>query len=105
MPPPTELSDSPILVTPPPADDAAPADRAAIIAFLRDEMRLIRPALPPTWPDAALLRADLALDSLDLVELVARAEQHCCVFIGDEDLPRLVSLDAMADYLCARAAA
>jgi len=80
-------------------------ERAALIEQLRAELRSIRPSLPAAWPDAALFKADLALDSLDLVELVARAEQCWGMLVPDADLKDLVSLDAMADYLCARVAA
>ena len=81
--------------------DVSAAARDGVLAFLREELRLIRPALPATWPDDARFKSDLGLDSLDLVELVARAEQRFERYIGDQDLPALVSLAAMADYLCA----
>ena len=84
--------------------DASGVDRDGTLAFLREELRLIRPTLPATWPDDAKFRSDLGLDSLDLVELVARAEQRFERYIGDQDLPMLVSLAAMADYLCRRPA-
>ena len=86
------------------APDASAAARDGALAFLREELRLIRPTLPATWPDDAKFRSDLGLDSLDLVELVARAEQRFERYIGDQDLPSLVSLAAMADYLCRRPA-
>lgn len=104
MTPTAELLDLRTAGAPLQAGDPTAPDRTAIVAFLREEMRLVRPTLPETWPDAALFRSDLALDSLDLVELVARAEQYCRVYIGDEDLARLVSVDAMADYLCGQLA-
>ena len=84
-------------------DVSAPV-RDGTLAFLREELRLIRPTLPATWPDDARFKSDLGLDSLDLVELVARAEQRFERYIGDQDLPSLVSLAAMADYLCRRPA-
>jgi len=80
--------------------DPAVDARDETMTFLREELRLIRPTLPETWPIDARFRSDLALDSLDLVELVARAEQRFQRYIGDQDLPTLVSLAAMADYLC-----
>ena len=84
--------------------DPAVAARDDAIEFLRDELRTIRPTLPETWPVDARFRSDLGLDSLDLVELVARAEQRFQRYISDQDLPSLVSLAAMADYLCPRPA-
>ncbi len=89
------------------SDEAAAAaanDRAGVLAFLRDELRTIRPTLPATWPDEAEFRYDLGLDSLDLVELVARAEQRFQCYVADADLPGLVSLAAMADHLLGIAA-
>ena len=80
--------------------EASRAARDDALMFLRDELRLIRPTLPATWPDDARFKSDLGLDSLDLVELVARAEQRFERYIGDAELPSLVSLAAMADYLC-----
>lgn len=77
-------------------------DREAHIDFVRNELRSMKPQLPTAWPTAACYRADLNLDSLDLVELVARIEQRYGFLIPDEDLPDLVSLDATADYLMAR---
>jgi acyl carrier protein len=79
--------------------------RAVIVERLRSELRAIRPELPASWPEAALFKADLALDSLDLVELVARAEQQWGVFVPDGDLKEMVSLQAMGDYFDARVAA
>ena len=84
--------------TPPSAHDS----RIHVIEGLRADMRDIRPALPPTWPSHLLFKNDLGLDSLDLVELMARIEQRYQILIEDSDLPLFVSLDAMADYLCAR---
>ena len=77
-------------------------DREALIDFVRNELRIMRPRLPAEWPAAAYYRDDLNLDSLDLVELVARIEQRYRFLIPDEDLPDLVSLDATADYVMTR---
>lgn len=74
----------------------------ALIAFLRDELRAIKPALPAELPAQASYRHELALDSLDLVELVARIEQRYGVMIPDADLPQFASLDATAGYVLAR---
>lgn len=76
--------------------------REEIVGQLRVELRRIQPLLPEQWPSNALFQADLGLDSLDLVELVARIEQQHNRLIDDVDLPCFVSLDAIADYLCAR---
>lgn len=74
----------------------------ALIAFLRGELRAIKPALPEALPAHAHYRIELDLDSLDLVELVARIEQRYGVMIPDADLPRFTSLDATVNYVSAR---
>ena len=76
-------------------------ERARVVAFLRRELRAIKPHLPADWPTAALYHDDLDLDSLDLVELVARIEQRYAIFIPDADLVGFVSLDATVDYVSA----
>jgi acyl carrier protein len=73
-----------------------------LLAFLRAELRAIRPTLPADLPAAADYRYELNLDSLDLVELVARIEQRYRVMIPDADLPEFVSLDATVRYVLAR---
>lgn len=76
--------------------------RNQVIAHLRDDLCHIQPRLPQTWPSSSLLQADLGIDSLDLVELVARVEQRYGMLIADTDIPNFISLDAMADYICIR---
>ena len=86
-------------------DLAATPDRNKLIASMREELRRINPQLPADWPATALYRSDLDLDSLDLVELVARIEQHYGLLIPDCDLPCFVSLEATSDYVIAKASA
>lgn len=76
--------------------------RSALAAMLRDELRSIRPDLPETWADGALFKSELGLDSLDLVELVARIEQKLQLMIPDADLPGFAALADLVDYLLAR---
>ena len=73
----------------------------ALLAFLRSELRAIKPALPEALPAEAHYRIELDLDSLDLVELVARIEQRYGVLIPDADLPLFTSLDATVRYVSA----
>ena len=73
-----------------------------VLSFLRSELRAIRPTLPPALPVHAHYRTDLMLDSLDLVELVARIERHYALIIPDQDLPEFVSLEATVRYIFAR---
>lgn len=70
-----------------------------ILEFLISEIREIRPTLPETWPINALFMADMHLDSLDLVELVARIEQRYGIFVPDADLQKFISLGATLDYI------
>lgn len=78
--------------------------RTEVVAFLHSELREIKPHIPAQWPTNALFKADLDLDSLDLVELIARIEQRYRVLIPDTELEHFMSVDAIADYLCKRAA-
>jgi acyl carrier protein len=86
-------------------DFASTPDRKQVIATMREELRRISPQLPADWPASAQYRAELNLDSLDLVELVARIEQHYGLLIPDDDLGCFVSLEASADYVIAKASA
>ncbi len=76
--------------------------RGALATMLRDELRSIRPDLPESWADEALFKSELGLDSLDLVELVARVEQKLQLMIPDADLPGFAALTDLVDYLAAR---
>lgn len=79
---------------------------AALAQLIRRELMEIRPGkLSGDWPDTASFTEDLGIDSLDLVELVARLEQAAGLFVPDEDLPRLASVSATVDYIRARQAA
>ena len=70
-------------------------DDAALAAMIRNELTEIKPGkLPGEWSDDAAFTDELGLDSLDLVELVARLEQATGVYVPDEDLPRLTSVSA-----------
>ena len=78
-------------------------DDAEFRAGIRREIRSIRrDKLPPEWNDDSSFRAELGLDSLDLVEMVARLEQATGLFVPDEDIVKLTSIAATADYVRAR---
>lgn len=70
-----------------------------ILAFVTHELRTIRPSLPADLGPQTRYRADLNLDSLDLVELVARLEQAFGLLVPDADLPQFVSIDATVRYV------
>ena len=73
--------------------------RDEMAEFLVSAMREICPEMPATFASNARFRADLNLDSLDLVELVARIEQRYAVFVPDADLEQFISLDATMRYI------
>ncbi|MFN0175386.1 MAG: acyl carrier protein [Saprospiraceae bacterium] len=73
-----------------------------LIAQLRNELRGIKPLLPDDLAATDNFRNDWNLDSLELVEFVARIEQQYSILIPDEDLAELVSLQASAKYLQAK---
>ena len=68
---------------------------------LRERLILVDPSLPADIPAGSKF-TEWELDSLDLVEFVARLEQDFGLMIADEDLPQLISLEATATYLEAR---
>ncbi len=81
-------------------------NRTELQALIKRELRSIQPdKLPADWSEHALLREDLVLDSLDLVEMIARLEQATGVFVPDVDVPQLATVHATAEYLLARQAA
>lgn len=74
-------------------------------ATIRRELRSIRRGkLPAEWDDDSHFRDDLGLDSLDLVEMVARLEQATGIFVPDEDVAQLMSISATVRYVRARQA-
>lgn len=77
-------------------------DHTAVTIAIREEMAVAAPDLPDTFADDADLRADLGIDSLAILELVARLELRFGIAVPDEDWPQLSSVDAIADYLAAQ---
>jgi acyl carrier protein len=77
-------------------------DDAEFRSSLRRELKAIRRDLPPELDDDADFQNELRLDSLDLVEMVARLEQATGIYVPDEDFPQLKSISATADYVMAR---
>ncbi len=79
-------------------------DRTEVLAALRREIGRVRPDLPADLDGAALLMTDLGLDSLDVVELVARVEESFRICVADEDWPTLRCLNRIADHVIAHSA-
>lgn len=70
-----------------------------IIQQLRLELGIVKPQITNDIKDTDSFRDDWGLDSLELVEFVARIEQTFRIMIPDKDLQELRSLDATAAYL------
>ncbi len=70
-----------------------------ILDLLRQELISIKPKLPADLPARSHFQNDWNLDSLELVEFVARIEQSFGILIPDEDLPGFISLEATAHYV------
>lgn len=77
-------------------------DDDLLVTALRGHIRKINRRAPEHLPADGHFVYDFQLDSLDLVEFVARIEQEFKVLIPDTDLPQLVSLETTAAYLQAR---
>ena len=73
-----------------------------IHSLLRRYIKMINPRSPGGLSAESYFKSDWQLDSLDLVEFVARIEQKFKIMIPDEDLPQLVSLAATERYIRAR---
>jgi acyl carrier protein len=74
-------------------------NRQELISLVREELAVAAPDVPPDVMEDASLRSDLQVDSLALLELVARLEYRFNTSVPDEDWPRLGSIGEIADYL------
>lgn len=70
-----------------------------VLDVLRAEIRKVKDTLPDDVDPGALLMTDLGLDSLDVVEFVARIEELYRVSVPDEDWQALSTLGRIADYV------
>lgn len=78
-------------------------DEAELRERIRRELQAVgRGRLPDGWNDGSAFTADLGLDSLDLVELVARLEQVTGIFVPDGDVAQLTSVSTTVAYVRAR---
>jgi acyl carrier protein len=73
-----------------------------IHSLLRRYIKMINSRSPGGLSAESHFKFDWQLDSLDLVEFVARIEHKFKIMIPDEDLPQLVSLAATEQYIRAR---
>ncbi|MBP6389656.1 MAG: acyl carrier protein [Flavobacteriales bacterium] len=79
-------------------------EESAIVDWLRQELRTVKPKLARHPELGEHFKTDLAFDSLELVELVARIEQRYGLMIPDSALPAFISLEATAKYIAGRLA-
>ena len=79
--------------------DATVADVDAVMAVLRRELQAASPGVPGDVPVDAELMHDLGLDSLDVVEFVARVEEAYRFTVPDGQWEQLSSLDRIARYV------
>jgi acyl carrier protein len=77
------------------------APSTEVIDVLRTEIRKVKDSLPADVDSTALLMTDLGLDSLDVVEFVARVEEVYRVSVPDDDWQQLSTLDRIALYVLA----
>jgi acyl carrier protein len=74
-------------------------NRQELITAVREELATAAPDVPSDAAEDASLRSDLQVDSLAVLELVARLEYRFNTSVPDEDWPRLGSIGEIADYL------
>jgi acyl carrier protein len=77
------------------------AEVSSTLDLLRAELRKVKDTLPADVDSAALLMTDLGLDSLDVVEFVARVEEVYRISVPDDDWQQLSTLDRIAEYVTA----
>lgn len=70
-----------------------------VLTILRQQLKSVKPQLPHFLPVEDNFRKDWNLDSLDLVEFVARIEQEFSIMIPDQDLPEFSSLQNAVHYI------
>jgi acyl carrier protein len=82
-------------------EDTSTPTHDAVLEILRDELALVAPDVGRDAAADASLKHDLNVDSLSVLELVARIEYRFGLSVPDDDWPLLGSLDAIAAYVVA----
>ena len=77
-------------------------DRSTVLAVARLELLVAAPDVPADAPADAHLVRDLGVDSLGLLEFVARLEYRYGLSVPDADWPLLGTLDEVAGYVVDR---
>ncbi len=74
-------------------------NRPEILSAIREELAVAAPDVAPDADTAAHLGLDLEVDSLAVLEFVARLEYRLGIAVPDDAWPALTSMDAVADFL------
>ena len=80
----------------------APTTQAEMLALLRDELHAVNAEIPSDLPADRGLTEELGVDSLDVVEFVARLEHRFRFVVPDDEWQRLATLDQIAAYALER---
>ncbi len=78
-------------------------ERTELLDLLRGQLRKVNPAVPADLAPDVELMSELRLDSLDVVEFVARVEEHFRFAVPDDQWKKLSCLGRIADYVLAQA--
>ncbi len=74
-------------------------NRSEILSVIREELAVAAPDVPADAGTEALFGLDLEVDSLAVLEFVARLEYRYGIAVPDDAWPTLTSMDAVADFL------
>ena len=74
-------------------------NRSEILSVIREELAVAAPDVPSDADPAAHFGLDLEVDSLAVLEFVARLEYRFGLAVPDDAWPGLTSIDAVADFL------
>ena len=81
---------------------AAPATHGEMLAVLLEELHEVNADIPRDLPTDRELTGELGVDSLDVVEFVARLEYRFRFVVPDDEWQRLGTLDQIAAYALER---
>lgn len=76
--------------------------RAELLAVLLGELHAVNGEISAELPTDQALGEELGIDSLDILEFVARIEYRYRVLVPDDDLEGLRTLDDVAGYMLGR---
>jgi len=74
-------------------------NRSQTLSVIREELAVAAPDVAPDADPAAHFGLDLEVDSLAVLEFVARLEYRFGIAVPDDAWPGLTSMDAVADFL------